>query len=72
MSKDPRIEVQRRVHELFLQKFASGAPVTKEEVATITQWKPKTLNTYWSKQFRGILAPRPDGGYRVTEVTSRF
>ena len=67
MAKDPRIEVQRRVHELFTRKFATGEPITKEEVAAITQWKPKTLNTYWSKQFRSILAMRPDGKYRVTE-----
>jgi hypothetical protein len=67
MTKDPRIEVQRRVHALFTQKFASGEPITKEEVQAITQWKPKTLNTYWSKQFRSILAQRPDGRYRVTE-----
>ena len=67
MSKDRRIDVQRRVHEFFLEKFASGEPVTKQEVADITQWKPRTLNTYWSKQFRGILAPHSAGGYRVTE-----
>jgi hypothetical protein len=72
MAKDPRIDVQRRVHELFKQKFASGEPVTKEEVATITEWKPKTLNTYWSKQFRGILAPHSSGGYRVTEAFREY
>ena len=72
MAKDPRIEVQRRVHELFLQKFASGEPVTKDEVAAITKWKPKTLGTYWSKQFRSILAPHSSGGYRVTEAFREY
>jgi hypothetical protein len=68
MAKDARIEVQRRVHELFLQKFATGEPVTRKEVGDITGWKPKTLDTYWSKQFRSILAPYSSGGFRVTEA----
>jgi hypothetical protein len=70
--EDPRIAVQRRVHELFRKKFASGEPVTKEEVQTITGWKQKTLDTYWSKQYRSILAQLPDGSYRVTESFRNF
>lgn len=31
MTKDPRIEVQRRVHALFTQKFASGEPEEEDE-----------------------------------------
>ena len=69
---DPRIELQRKGHELFRKKFASGEPITKDEVKAITNWKQKTLDTYWSKQLRSILARRPDGTYRVTESFRNF
>ena len=49
---------QRAVYEFFVKHYTSQEAFEKQQVAEVlTSWKKKTLETYWSKQFKAFLIP---------------
>ena len=64
----PSLENQRRVFQFFKEHFDSQEPFSKTDVAAITTWAESALDTYWSKQFRGILRDEGGGRFRVSEA----
>lgn len=46
---------QRKTHEFFTERLRTLEPFTKADVSQATGWSESTLETYWSKQFKGIL-----------------
>ena len=58
---------QRAAHHFFTDRLRTLEPFTKEELREATGWAPSALDTYWSKQFRGIIEHLGDGEYRVRE-----
>jgi hypothetical protein len=58
---------QRKVHQFFMEKLRTLEPFTKEDVSNATGWSATSRDTYWSKQFKGILEDVGDGRYRMRE-----
>lgn len=58
---------QRAAHRFFTEHLRTLDPFTKEDLRQATGWAPSALETYWSKQFRGIIEEISDGRYRVRE-----
>lgn len=70
--KKTRYEVQRKAFEFFTSHLESKEPFTKEDLAEVTNWKEKTLDTYWTKQFRPFIIELGGGCYRVSEAFRRY
>lgn len=58
---------QRAAHRFLTERLRTLEPFTKEELRAATGWGSSALETYWSKQFRGILEDMGGGRYRVRE-----
>ena len=58
---------QRKAHQFFSERLSTLEPFTKKDVMDATGWPQKTLKTYWSKQFRGLLEEVGHGRYRMRE-----
>lgn len=58
---------QRLAHQFFIAHLQTLEPFTKADVTAATGWDGKTLETYWSKQFKNILEPIGNDQYRVRE-----
>jgi hypothetical protein len=63
---------QRAAHQFFLKRLTTLEPFTKEDLRQVTGWSPSALDTYWSKQFRGIIEDIGHGTYRVRERFRQF
>src|SRR5262245_33160302 len=60
-------EPQRKAFEFLLRKFHTQELFTKQEFFKATGWARKTFNTYWPKQFKGLVVAVRDS-YRVHGV----
>lgn len=58
---------QRAVHRFFAERLTDLSPFTKQDVQRITGWADRAVDTYWSKQFKGILEPIGNDQYRMRE-----
>ena len=63
---------QHAAHKFFAERLHTLEPFTKEDVLNATGWTLDTLNTYWSKQFRGFIEDLGSGTYRVQERFRQF
>ncbi len=64
---------QQKAHQFLLDKFGKDEAFKKPDLQIATGWqKDGSFDTYWSKQFKPLLVPLPDGDYRVGEVFRRF
>ena len=67
-----KVKEQRAVFDFFVNKFTTGEPFTKQDVAALTTWKPKTLGTYWSKQLKAFIVPAGSAAFRVSEAFRHY
>ena len=58
---------QQKLHQFFRERLSTLEPFTKQDVMAATGWPAKTLKTYWSKQFKGLLEEVGGGRYRMRE-----
>jgi len=58
---------QRLAHRFFTERLQTLQPFTKADLSNATLWPEGTLNTYWSKQFKGILEDLGNSQYRMRE-----
>jgi hypothetical protein len=64
---------QRAAHKFLLEHLQSQEPFTKEEFAEATGWdKSSTLNTYLSKQYKGLVERIGKDQFRVSEAFRKF
>ena len=63
---------QRAAHRFFAERLNTLAPFTKQDLRNATGWSEKTVNTHWSKQFKGFIEKLDDGTYRVRERFRQF
>lgn len=68
----PDETAQKAAHRFFSTHLQTQAPFTKEDLGDATEWSTSALNTYWSKQFKGILEPIDDKHFRVKESFRRY
>jgi hypothetical protein len=61
------LTTQRAAYKFFTERLRTLEPFTKEDLRQATGWAPSALETYWSKQYRGILEDLGNGTYRVRE-----
>jgi len=59
---------QRKVFDFLLAHLESQDPFSKDDIRLATGWEQKTVDTYWSKQFRPFIQELEPGKYRVTEA----
>ena len=64
---EKKIKVQQAVHEFFADRYSTQDAFKASDVAALTSWKKRTLETYWSKQFKTFLIPAGPGLWRVGE-----
>lgn len=67
-----KLKAQRQAHEFLSARFRAARPFTKEELAQAAGWAKKTIDTYWSKQFKGLVERREDGCYQLREGFRQF
>jgi hypothetical protein len=58
---------QLKAHAFFTDRLQSLEPFTKQDLMSATGWSEGSLETYWSKQFKGILEPIGGDKFRVRE-----
>jgi hypothetical protein len=61
------LTTQRAAYRFFTERLRTLEPFTKDDLRQVTGWSPSALDTYWSKQFRGIIEDLGGGRYRVRE-----
>lgn len=65
----PDTTTQRRAFDFLLDHFRSQEPFTKSAFhGVVPEWSASTLNTYWSKQIKRLLARADRNQFRVTEA----
>ena len=60
---------QRKAFEFLLERYKTQLPFSRQEFhSAVPEWKKNSVDTYWSKQIKHLLAPVPEerGLYRVT------
>jgi hypothetical protein len=62
-----KLKTQRAVYDFFVEHYTTQEAFEPEQVRALTGWKKRTLETYWSKQFKAILVPAGPGKWRVSE-----
>jgi hypothetical protein len=62
---------QKNAFEFLLRKYQGQDVFSKEEFQKATGWAEGTFDTYWSKQFKGILV-RVGDSYRVHGVFGQY
>lgn len=65
-------ETQRKVFDLLKAKFVSRGTFSKEELAKAGNWAPKSVGTYISKQFKGLVLPTGNGLFTVGPAFVRY
>ena len=58
---------QRAVFRFFRDRYRDHKPFTKQDLAARTDWSRTSFNTYWSKQFKRLVAPLDNHRFRVSE-----
>lgn len=58
---------QRAVHKFFMERLQDLKTFTKKDLQDITGWQDKALDTYWSKQYKGLVEDLGNGQYRMRE-----
>ena len=58
---------QQAVFIFFQDRYREQHPFTRQELAAETNWSRTTFNTYWSKQFKRLVAPVDNDHFRVSE-----
>lgn len=58
---------QRAVHRFFTERLRTLQPFTKDELLEETGWTARSLETYWPKQFKGLVEDLGNGRYRMRE-----
>jgi hypothetical protein len=58
---------QRKAHRFFSERMATLEPFTKQDLMKASGWPENTLETYWSKQFRGLVEDIGGGKFRLRE-----
>jgi hypothetical protein len=58
---------QRAVHRFFTERLRTLEPFTKDELLEETGWTAKSLETYWPKQFKGLVEEVGNGRYRMRD-----
>lgn len=64
----PSDEPQRKAFEFFIEYLRTQDPFTKNDFGAATGWNGKTLDTYWSKQYKPFVVPIGGDKYRVSEA----
>ena len=60
---------QRRAFDFLLDHFRTQEPFTKNEFHdAVPEWSKSSLDTYWSKQIKRLLARAGQNQFRVTEA----
>jgi len=62
-----KTENQRKVFRFFIEHFKSQKPFTKKELEGVTNWRDKSFQTYWSKQFKQFVVPAGNNEFRIGE-----
>ncbi len=63
----PSLDSQRAAHRFFSERLQTLELFTKEQLRQATGWSPRALNTYWSKQFKGLLESVDGTSFRIRE-----
>lgn len=58
---------QRAVHKFFMERLQDLKPFTKKDLQQVTGWQDKALDTYWSKQYKGLVDDLGNGKFRMRE-----
>ena len=58
---------QRKAHRFFSERMATLEAFTKQDLMDASGWSRSSVDTYWSKQFRGLIEDLGDGTYRFKE-----
>jgi hypothetical protein len=58
---------QRAVHKFFMERLQDLKPFTKKDLQQVTGWQEKALDTYWSKQYKGLVDDLGNGQFRMRE-----
>ena len=58
---------QRAVHKFFMERLQDLKAFTKKDLQEVTGWQDKALETYWSKQYKGLVDEVGNGQYRMRE-----
>ena len=58
---------QQKAHRFFSERMATLEPFTKQDLMDASGWSRSSVDTYWSKQFRGLIEDLGDGTYRLKE-----
>ena len=61
-------ENQKAVFKFLLDHFRSQDPFTQKEMEDHTNWRGRTFDTYWSKQYRQLCVPVDSDTFRVSEA----
>jgi hypothetical protein len=65
----PDTTTQRRAFDFLLDHFRSQEPFTKSAFhGAVPEWSKSTLDTYWSKQIKRLLARAGQNQFRVTKA----
>jgi len=65
-------ENQKKVFEFLTEHLDSQEQFTTEDLESITTWKGKTFQTYWSKQFEQFVTSVQNNKCRVSESFRPF
>ena len=63
---------QKAAHKFFTERLQTLQPFTKQELMDVTGWSEGSLDTYWSKQYKGFIEQVDPNTYRVRENFRRF
>jgi hypothetical protein len=63
----PSDQPQRNALKFLKGKLLNGYAFTKDDFGEATGWKDRTLDTYWSKQFKRFMVEKADGQFNVAE-----
>ena len=58
---------QRAVHKFFMERLQDLKPFSKKDLQQVTGWQDKALDTYWSKQYKGLVDDLGNGQFRMRE-----
>ncbi len=65
----PDSRTQQKAFQFLPRHFQSQDLFTKADLrAAVPEWSNSSLNTYWSKQIKRLLAPAGRGKFRVSEA----
>lgn len=63
---------QKKAYDFLVEHLSSQESFTKEKLRTIAGWSKSTIDTYFSKQFRGFLRKESDGKFKVTQGFRKY